>query len=700
MSADGQSVREAGELISFVDRADGDGFSIVDHVGRRRCVVKTADPVNPKERPVNETDPPVDRIVSVTTRQLSIPHAAAYVRRQDGTPIVEIMNGDERAFSEGRYRIELTTAIKLYVVVESGFEIAVTEDGLAIDFGGSVNVSLGARTDSNRPAATVTTTDDPADLMRAVSSFGSALNTTSCERSYPTLRGHPPAIEHGDEVSVPDVLDLPETGVTIQIPPEYGAIYAVSSLAYYLGATVVPGKEPLIETETGFVHLLDDDGRGFEGEVERVLKQCFFLDCITRTEGLYPVDLHEREQIEADVDLDFSRLYGRPLADQVETYLQVPYTVIEPHVPRWRFTVHIQPVADSAKALPYVARDLAAIRSKKPVEPAEGVTRSTASLGIDEFVRSGGSDQPDCPDRNGRGPAVRIDDTDAFEDVWVGSGVPVGATKGMVEAFRNHVTRSPSDGDIDITVVVNDDGMTEESRDVNGVYGSRDALPFDITVAEQLTTEELKQVLKTETDFLHYIGHIDKRGFECPDGIVDAGELNETGVDAFFLNACNSYRQGKSLIRAGSIAGVVTLTPVPNEEAAEMGRRLARLLDFGFPLYAALDVASTGQTYNNYTAIGSSSLNIVQPEGGVANLCEIKNTLSNKYEISYITYLTGRSLLGAITSVTIQSDEYFLTSGMTGEFKLKKSKFVDFLNRWKFPIIKKNSVYWDHNNIK
>jgi hypothetical protein len=242
--------------------------------------------------------------------------------------------------------------------------------------------------------------------------------------------------------------------------------------------------------------------------------------------------------------------------------------------------------------------------------------------------------------------------------------------------------------------------MTDESRDVNGVYGSREELPFDVTVAEQLTAEELKQVLRRETDFLHYIGHINENGFECPDGIVDAGELKETGVDAFFLNACDSYHQGKSLVKAGSIAGVATLTPIPNEEAAEIGKRLARLLNFGFPLYAALDVASIGQAYNNYTAIGASSFNIVQPEGVVSNICKVKNTISGKYEMSYITYLTGSSLLGAITNVLIQPDKYFLTSGVTGEFELEKSKFKKFSKLGGFPIVKNNSVYWESDNIE
>jgi len=693
-----RSVARAGELLSFVDRADGDGFSIVDHVERRRCEVSTPRPVSLEERPASEVDLPVDRVVSVTAERLSIPHTvAAYVRNHNGRPIESITEGDERTFRERCYRIELTAPIKLYVVVEAAFDITVTEDDLTVAFGGPTDVSLGARTHHDRPAATVTTTEDPTDLMRAVSAFGSALKTTSCERSYPTLRGHPPTIENGEGLIVPDVLDAPDTGVRIEVPPEYGPVYTVSSLAYYLGATVVPGADALIATDAGFVHRLDGTDREFKGEVERVLKQCFFLDCVTRTEGHYPVDLHERNQIEDEVALDFSRLYGKPLADQLEAYLEVPYALVEPHVPRWKLTAHVEPGPDSAEALPFVARDLAAIRSRKTTEAAKTVQGTAESLGIDEFVRSRGSDRPEGRNRmdNVREPAVRIDGTDALEDMWIGDGVPVGASKGMVEAFRNHVTRTPSDGDIDITVVVNDAGMTDESRDVNEVYGSRDVLPFDVTVAEQLTTAELKDVLRTETDFLHYIGHIDEGGFECSDGMVDAGMLGETGVDAFFLNACDSYRQGKRLVEAGAIAGVATLVPIPNDEAEEIGKHLARLLNLGFPLYAALDVASIGQEYNNYIVVGDGDFNVVQSEVGIASLAEVENKQEN-YGVTYRTYPTKWISIGSITKPFVnRTDVYFLTSGKTGIFNLNKRDLNEFLSLGTFPIISKSRICWN-----
>ena len=700
MRVDRQSVHRTGELISFFDRADGDGFCIVDHVDRRRCTVCTSSPVDPEDDSTTEFNQPVDRTVSLTTGRFSVPHSVVgYVRDQNGQPIADVTKGDERTFPEGCYRIELTTPIKLYVVVESAFKITMTEARLTVEFGSEVKMAIGVRIHHERPAATVTTTDDPVDLMRAVSSLGSALKTTSCERSYPTLRGHPPAVEYGERFSLPDVVDPPETGITIEIPPEYAAVYAVSSLAYYLGATVVPGDEPVLTTDAGLSYRLDGAPGGLGKGAERVLKQCLFLDCLTRTEGHYPVDLYERSQIEDTVSLDFSELYGQSLPDQLEAYLDVPFDVVEPHLPRWKLTAHIEPGPGPVEALPFVVRELAAIRTVDPTRKNETADGTLESLGIDEFVRRERSNRPnDDQVATGRTPVVRLEETDALEDMWIGDGIPVGASKGMIEAFRNHVTRTPSDGGIDITVVVNDPGMLDESREVNQVYGTREKLPFDVTVAEQLTTTELTAVLRSEADFFHYIGHIDERGFECSDGQVDVADIDETGIDAFFLNACESYQQGTYLVESGAIAGVTTLAPVLNDEAETMGKKLARLLNLGFPMYAALDVASTGQEYNNYTVVGDSSFNIVQSNVGVVSSLVIKDK-SKFYNAVYHTYPTNRVSIGSITKPFIYTeDKYFLTSGRTGEFKLDEEELNEFISLGEFPIIDGSKIQWAGNS--
>lgn len=144
-------------------------------------------------------------------------------------------------------------------------------------------VVFGARSHHTRPAVIITTTTDSEDLMRTVTAFDSALKTTSPERAYPTLRGNPPTVELGEELDIPGGLAPPATGITIELPPACKYVYPVAALAYYLGAEVTPSNEPLIRTDEGFTLPLGPNE--FERRVERTLKQVFFLDYLTRTEG-------------------------------------------------------------------------------------------------------------------------------------------------------------------------------------------------------------------------------------------------------------------------------------------------------------------------------------------------------------------------------------------------------------------------------
>jgi hypothetical protein len=97
--------------------------------------------------------------------------------------------------------------------------------------------------------------------------------------------------------------------------------------------------------------------------------------------------------------------------------------------------------------------------------------------------------------------------------------------------------------------------------------------------------------------------------------------------------------------------------------------------------------------------VGNSSFNIVQPDEVVATLCKINNTDSAKYDTSYITYLTGRFGVGTITKVFIQTDRYFLTSGVTGKFKLTRSELDELISMGDFPVIKNDRIHWNGKNI-
>ncbi|EMA46296.1 hypothetical protein [Halococcus saccharolyticus] len=690
---------------SFEPVDGGAGITVVDSIERHRYALTTPEPVAPQPADTDRFRFPVETAVAIRTTSIALPSViSVHVRDESGAIVAQAEHFANEELPHGEYTIELSAPIKLYCRVESTVSVRADIEGMTIDFGNATEVVVGARSHHERPAATVTTTTDPVDVMAAVSTFGSALKTTSPERSYPTLRGHPPTIELGDELDLAG-LEPPETGVTIEVPPEYRSIFVIAPLAYYLGARVRPGDEPRLRADHGLEYSLDGPG-GFERTVERTLKQTFFLDCLARTEGLYPVALHEREAVEADLGLDFAALYDQPLAERLDAYLDVPFATIEDHLPEWKLTSHVEPTPASIETLPFVVDDLAVVRCAS----TGSVTRSKALMfdgGVetatarreDEFTRSASASTTRSTNPESGTEAdvefVSPEATDSLEEAWIGEGMPLGASKTSVEAYQNRLDRTPVDGDIDITVVCNDADMAEERDLIDDIYGNRDELPFDVSLHRDLTTAELEGVLSTQTDFLHYIGHVDDGGFECADGDLNANTLDTVGVDAFLLNACQSYRQGMALIEAGSIGGIATLTDVLNCEAVRMGRTLAGLLNAGFSLQSALEIAR-GESImgDEYLVIGDGGLAIAQSASGMPNLINLKPE-ENSFDIELETYPTSQRGIGSLVVPYMDSiSRYYLSSGVIGPFSITQNELERFFKLETVPVRISGKLRW------
>ncbi|MEF8829445.1 MAG: hypothetical protein V5A49_10435, partial [Haloarcula sp.] len=612
--------------LTFEPLDDRPGLAVIDQIERQRYRIHTPTPIALQAAATDVFQYPVGDAVRIRTRAIELPTVVmVYVRDDGGTIAAEVAQFESETLPSDDYVLDPLTQIKTYMRVEdTAMEVTVDSDRTRIEFDAPTDVLIGARSQHDRPAATVTTTEQPADVMAAVETFGSALKAYDPERSYPTLRGHPPAIEVGDRLDVPADIDRPDTGVTLELPLDLGSIFVAAPLAYYLGASLVPGSTPRLTTDAGFTYSLDT-ARGFESEVGRTLKRLFFLDCVTRTEGFHQIDLHERAAIEPYVDLDFQSLYQQPLAEQVAAYLQVPYDVIEDHIPKWRLTTHIDPVPVNAEQLPYVVDDLAIVRTHQQQRlnqasvPAEVEAEFTRD---DVITRAASSDTATAPPET---DYVEPQAADSLEQAWIGDSIPIGASKLTKAAFEHRLDRDTNAEDITIRVVQNDARMEEERQLVDEVYGTRDDLPFDVTVHDDLTTAELRTVLTTDAEFFHYIGHTEHDGFVCRDGKLDVTTVESVGVDTFLLNACNSYNQGLGLVESGAIGGIVTLNEVLNDGAVRIGESVARLLNCGFPLRAALTIAR-GESIlgGQYIVVGDGGVTVTQAESGAPNMLEIE----------------------------------------------------------------------------
>lgn len=692
--------------ISIERLSDQEGIEISDRIEQRRCRIETEEPVRP-ERIDSSTFPyPLDAAVEVVTERLSVGNVpTGYVRGVDGELLRGIEHFSEFSLGPGEYLFEMSAPMKLYLGVTGPVDVSVDAIQMSLSFAEPERVHVGVRSYHERPATTVTTTTDPEDLMTAVSYLSSALKTTAPERSYPTLRGHPPELSIGSELDVPEMLTRPETDVVVEVPPDLGSVFVVAPLSYYLGADVQPGETPRIVTGDGFVHDLETD-RGFENEVARVLKQSFLLDCVVRSESPYVIPTHEQHVAESRLDVDPAELYALDPGPQLAEYLSVPYDRLSDLIPRWKLTAHVTPDPDSVEMLPFLVDDLAVVRTPRLLKAAGGNAYTTA---IDEFVRAD-------PDIRGDGGILRrgdpwTDESEAttnglslvepeqahsIEQTWVGDDVPVGASKAVAQAYRNRFDRAPGSGDIGIVVVCNDDEMADEHRTASDVYGSREELPFDVTLYDDLTVDRLALVLESEVDFFHYIGHTEHDGFRCADGVLDVASLDTVGLDTFFLNGCRSYRQGMELIESGAIGGVVTLDEVINSGAVRVGRTMSRLLNRGFPLRAALTIASQRSVVGpQYIVVGDGNMDIAQGESGVPNLVDVEPTDDGAFRVTYSSFYSASFGVGSVTQPHISgNDEHYLTGSHLTEFTTTSEQLRQFFELETVPVRLDGQLVW------
>ncbi len=735
------------------------GITVTDHIEHTQFVVYTDRPVDP--RPGDEDDHyfPVGTATVIETRTIEIPRLAAVeARTGDGTLLTR---DDDYALPSGRYTLGIDPApTKFYVAVEGAVTVTTTERTTRVEFDEPRTVSLGFRSLHQVPAGTIGTPTDPESLMEAVSLFGSALQTTSPERAFPTLRGHPPLLEPADELTVPEHVDPLESGVRIVVPPAYRYLYPIVPLAYYFAAEVVPGNEPRIVGD-GWEHSLEPD---FEQRTAELFRLSFHLDCITRTEGFFPVDLHEREM--TSLDLDWEALYDMPLAERLGEHVAVPFERVEPELPQWTLTTDVRPDPENLEMLPFIAGELSLVRSPETVtrptaagtNPAAGFLRSpdpaTADLlrgganvtnaakdaaaplrggpalrgaddadgvtrGAEEFdgaVETDGVDDSDETETQATEMAgstsseagslgsfmpddadfVRPEPADTVEHAWVGEGVPLGANKATLDAYHRRLEAGTVEQSrISVLVVCNDEQMREEGN-VADLYGLRDIVQFDIEVRYDLTREEMREVLGSGVDFLHYVGHVDERGMQCVDGHLDLREESvEVGVDAFLLNACQSYEQGEALIHRGSRGGIVTLTDVANSSATRLGRIIARLMNGGFNLRTALHVAQRELvTGNQYIVVGDGGTTICQNRSGAALVIRSDSLNDEQWNASVEAFPNGPYGMGSMTYLNLLSTANYYVPAEIRVSDVPRSDFEEFLGLETVPFFLDGDLVW------
>ena len=675
-----------------VEKADN-GFTIVDPIERHRYHLTTHEPVTPKSVTQDRIPYPIGTAFEITTGGVILPVVnPILVRDIDGTMITEVQPDEQATLPKNEYLVDISVQIKVYLRVNSSLNIHTSAGKTHIELDEESRIIVGARSYHTQPANTIITTSSPTDVMKAVSAFGSALKTTNAERSFPNSRGHPPILEVGDNLTIPREIERRETGVTLEVPPTLAHVFSVTPLAYYLGAEVVPGPTPRLTTESGYSFSLGD-ANTFASSVERALKQIFFLDCIIRSEGPTSLPLYERQNINGSFDFDPEVLYEQPLHKQLETYLSVPFSTVEPHLPEWRLRARLQAIPEEIPFLPFLANDLTIVSTPNDANPSAGTRQTCEETNRNED--DGNHKSKPSNKSNQSSKLMNLDECISIQQLWTTTDEPSIESTTPLLSYINNINQDPKSGPIEIKVICNEPRMRDELVNVYGTYGERDEIPLEVTIYHELTQNELMGHLSEESDFVHYIGHIDGDGFRCSDGRLDVTTIDSVNTKLFFLNACRSHNQGIQLIRSGSVAGIVTFDDVQNADAITAGSTIARLLAHGYSLYAAVDILRKGsRAGKHYHIVGNGLTTVAQPNTGVPNVCFISND-DRELIIDIRNYLFTNKGIGTIAVPYIESvDSYHLIPNNIGPFLVTKAEIVEFLELEPIPVLLNGELRW------
>lgn len=681
--------------VSITARQAGNepGFVIHDPIEGRNVSFRTNEPVEPREIDGDQFLFPTDGAYSIETSSLRLPTmVSVFVRSPSGEMVDRIRSHQSRELSAGTYHLEISTTIKIYFRIEGSITFDAGADHLEIGLDSTRTVEVGARSYHQNPAAVIETTTDPTDLMGAITAFSSSLKTTKPEMSYPTLRGHPPLLEIGDELSIPDVIEPKDTGIAVEVPPQPRMIFPVASLAYYLGADIRPGEPPRIVTDDGFSYPLVTE-RWFEDEVAMVLKQILLLDSVVRTEGIFGNDLYERTMVEHHLEESLEVLYEQPLKDRLKEYLRVDFDAIKDAVPRWVMTAYVPPTAEGAETLPYLANELAVIRNPRGTRLDASEARS--NLGVPT-----GPDRAFLNDGNRVRLLVRPElFDDSVEHVWFGDHVPIGATKGTIEAFEKKLSRSSKGPTLTIAVVSNDSGLVQEPDVLEETYRGRGDLDYEIDTYVQTTTAELRKILETPYDFLHYIGETSTTGIHATDGTINVNNIDDVAVEAFFVDADYSFEEALALAKNGAIGGIGTVGTVNQDRALQVGRAIARLLNVGFSIRGAIDIIREElDVGDQYIVLGDGSVDITQSEAGHTFIVDVIDRDTGEYSVALEASPAGIFRVGSSYSPHFKdSDLDFLAPGMTNiRYTMTKQELDDVMTWGYGPLRINGKLHWNN----
>lgn len=542
---------------------------------------------------------PVDAAVSVRAHGLEIgAQTSTSLRDVDGNFLGDF-GTESISYPRGTYFVEISAGVKTYVRVP---EVALTAEQdhyhdqdapMRIEFDGPTTITVGARSLHSAPRATITLPDDPAAWIEAFPYLASSIKEFSPERAWPTLRGHPPAIERGDVLDIPDLLTKPETGVTVGVPATFADLYRVAPLVFYLGADLVAADSPEIRLANGYVEPLPTEGSALEEHVADLVSRFLLLDALVRNDGYHDLDaLYEYDEVARDLPFYPPELYDESLTSQLMEYLEVSSDVIDPHRPPSQLEAVLQPDPADVELLPTLLDDCAAIRVADT--PAQGIT-------------------PDPAWEDGPIPQATA---------YTGPVQETGAAKLVKRACeRAKQAQTPMPDEATVRIVLPEPGSGGRRADREDTWNDvitylveeTDARRENVERVVSPTRAELVEVLSEDHACVYCGLRTADGGIECADGVVDPGALDAVGARGLLFQGPRSVDVAETVTERGAVVGIGTSTQPSPWTVGHLLRAIFR----GHHVFHATRFAEYGSPAT-YRVVGVPTSQLVRRAGDAA----------------------------------------------------------------------------------
>jgi hypothetical protein len=633
-------------------------------------------------------DSSVDAELCGRARRLEFPPAFAFV--------TDLVSGESTApesqqgpvsFPDGRYELRIETPLKLYIRFDGAFELSFPgyERGV-LSLESPRPLRIGFRSRDESPPDAVVVPKTPEGVATALSALPVSHRSTTADRSFNSMRTHPPLVEFGDEPSIPEEVAVgkPDTGVELTLPPDLSVLLPAASLVHYLGADLrtEPGVEPTLTTPETTVSL--GRGREYEQRVTCLLRRCFWLDCLVRSAGPHSADVREVDLLD-ELAIDADALYDATIGERVDAYRDAAYERIADRLPDWHLSLYVEPTYENVQTLPYVLGNVPQLFSPRSGS-LSGPDRLDSSLS--DFYRA--SDEPV--------PTVELLEPDLGPSRfhgWLSDGVALDTFKALPEAYENRSAfRARADEPISVVSVLNEGDMDDEHAQATDIYRRRaEQLDIDVDVRESLTTAELARTIESRHDLLHFIGHCEESGLRCPDGNLSISSVEASRAQTFFLNACGSYEEGVEMVRKGSVAGAVTFEKVLDSHAAKVGTAFARLVVHGYSIERALSLARRRVIMGkDYAVVGDGTHVLTQTESLVGPEISLEKTDDDQFSLTYRMPTPTRT--GSRMKVHLAESERPTLIGNEQQYTLDREQLVSFLRTGEFAVIYRRDVHW------